>query len=73
MIVGVNGLDVECKEFSFLTRDNKGKCGVGAEDIPEDIAEESKYGGESVEGENEEENADHTIFLVLVRDPLLWP
>ena len=60
MIVGVYGLDVECEEFSFLTSDDEGKGGVGTEDIPKDIAKECKYGGESVKGENEKENADHT-------------
>ena len=72
MIIGVNRLDVESEEFSFLMSNDEGYGGVGAEDIPEDIAEKSKYGSESIKGENEEENADHTV-LVLVRDPLLWP
>ena len=71
-IVGVNGLDVECEEFSFLMSDNEGQGGVGAEDIPEDVAEKSEYGGESVEDENEEEDANHTVS-VLVQDPFLWP
>ena len=51
------------KEFSFLTSDDKGYGGVGAEGIPEDVAEKSKYSGESIKGENEEENANHTIFF----------
>ena len=62
MIVGVDRLDVECKEFLFLMSDDEGYGGVGTEDIPEDIAKESEYGGESVEGENEERDADHTNF-----------
>ena len=45
---------MECEEFSFLTSDNEGQGGIGAEDIPEDVAEEGEYGGESVKGENKE-------------------
>ena len=60
-IVRVDGFDVECEEFSFLTSDDEGQGGVGAEDVPEDVAEKSKYGGESIKGKNEKKNADHTI------------
>ena len=42
-------------------RDNEGQGGIGAENIPKDIAEESEYGSKSIKGENEEKNADHTI------------
>ena len=41
-IVGVDGLDVECEDFSFLARDDERQGGIGTEDIPEDIAEENK-------------------------------
>ena len=54
---------MECKEFSFLTSDNERKGGVGTKDIPEDIADEGESGGESVKGENEKEDANHTIFF----------
>ena len=41
-IVGVNRLNVECEELSFLMRDDEGYGGVGTEDVPEDVAEEGK-------------------------------
>ena len=41
-IVGVDRLNVECEEFLFLTRNDEGKGGVGTQDIPKDIAEESE-------------------------------
>ena len=44
---------------------DEGKGGVGAEDIPKDIAEEGKYGGESIKGENEKENANHTNSVLV--------
>ena len=52
--------------------DNERKGGIGTKDIPEDIADEGESGGESIKGENEKEDANHTI-LVFVRDPFLWP
>ena len=70
-IVGIYGLDVECKEFSFAMRNDEGKGGIGTEDIPEDIAEEGEYGGESVKGENEEKDADHTISSTCTRSFLV--
>ena len=42
MIVGVDGLNMESKEFLFVTGDDKGKGGIGTKDIPKDVAEESK-------------------------------
>ena len=62
MIVGIDGLDVECEEFLFATSNGEGYGGVGAEDVPQDIAEESKYGSESIESESEEKDTNHTIF-----------
>ena len=41
-IVGVNRLNVECEELSFLMRDDEGYGGVGTEDVPEDVAEKSE-------------------------------
>ena len=61
-IVRIDGFDVESKEFSFLTSDDKGQGRVGTEDVPENISEESKDGSESIKGEKEEEDANHTIF-----------
>ena len=52
---------MECEEFSFLTSDDEGQGGVGTEDIPENVAEESEDSSKSVKGEKEEEDADHTI------------
>ena len=57
---------MECKEFSFLTSDDEGQGGVGAEDIPKDVAKKSEYSGESVKGANKEKDANHTVSLVLV-------
>ena len=42
MIVKVDRLDVEGEQLSLLAGDDEGKGGVGAEDVPEDIAEERK-------------------------------
>ena len=64
-IVGVNRLDVECEEFSFLTSDDEGQGGVGAENIPEDVAKKSKYGSESIKGEMKK-RMPIIQFLVLV-------
>ena len=72
-IVGVNGFDVECKEFLLLVSSDEGYGGVGTEDVPEDVAEEGKYSSECVKGKNEEEDGDHTMFLVFVGNPFLWP
>ena len=71
-IVGVNRFNVECEEFSFPTSDNKGEGGVSTKDIPEDVAKEGKDSGENIKAEKKEENANHTI-LVLVQDPFLGP
>ena len=57
---------MESEEFSFLTSDDKGQSGVGTENVPEDVAEKGECSSEGVKGENEEEDADHTLFLVLV-------
>ena len=42
MIVGVGRLDVECEEFAFLVSNDEGQGGIGAKDIPEDVAEKSE-------------------------------
>ena len=64
-IIGVNRLDVECEEFSFLASDNEGSGGVGAETVPKDIAEEGEYSSEGIKGENEKENANHTNSVLV--------
>ena len=73
MIIGVNIFNMECEEFLFLTSDDEGKSAVGTEDVPEDVSEKGKDSSESVKGKKEEKDADHTICLVLVGNPFLWP
>ena len=57
---------MECKEFLLLASDDEGQSGVGTEDVPEDVAKESKYSTEGVKSENEED-ADHTLSSICRR------
>ena len=70
MIVGVDGFDVECDDFSATMRKGEGESGIGAKDIPKDVAEENEDGGENVKAEKKKENAKHSLILVI--DPFLW-
>ena len=71
MIVGVDRLDMEGEQLSLLTSDDEGKGGVGAEDIPEDVSEKRKDGGENIEAKNKEENTIHSLVSIIV--PFLRP
>ena len=73
MVVGIDGFNVEGKEFLFSASDNEREGSVGTEDVPKDVAKEGKEGSDNVKTEEEENKSNHTNVLVLVVDSFLWP
>ena len=57
-----NRFDVKCEEFGLSVGDDEGEGGIGAMDVPEDVAKEGKNCGENIKGKKEESDADHTKF-----------
>ena len=64
---------MECDDFVSVTSESEGESDIGTEGVPEDVSKKHRESGESVKGECEDENGDHTSALVLVVDPFLWP
>ena len=63
--VGVDGLDVECDDFSALVSDDEGKGDIGTKHVPEDVSKKRERDGGDVKDEEEKELKDHTNIQYL--------